>query len=29
VRIEKFLLPPRLDPEPNDIESAHRDISLV
>ena len=27
MRIEKFLLTPRLDPEPNDIESSHRDIS--
>jgi hypothetical protein len=28
VRIEKFLLTPRLDPEPNDIESSHRVTSL-
>jgi hypothetical protein len=27
VCIEKFLLTPRLDQEPNDIESSHRDIS--
>jgi hypothetical protein len=29
VCIEKFLLAPRLDPEPNDIERSHRDTSLV
>src|SRR5208282_2338403 len=28
VRVEKFLLPSRLDPEPNDIESSHRVTSL-
>jgi hypothetical protein len=27
VCIQKFLLTPRLDQEPNDIESSHRDIS--
>ena len=29
VRVEKFLLTPRLDPELNDIESSHRDISQL
>src|ERR1700730_15584500 len=29
MRVEKFLLTPRLDPELNDIESSHRDVSQL